>query len=461
MHRSIPLLFILLLKGAVAIAQPGPGMQRLMQQQLERYRLPGLSVTVVQDDSILFSHGIGRLQPDQPFYIGSLSKSFTAAAVLQLVERERLSLEDPLRKWLPNLRLNGPGADSLKIRHLLRHTSGFQRRQGYTVLPPLERLEARPFPLDLPAPPGKRYAYSNLNYSILGLVIEEASRQSYSDYLQQHLFQPLRMADARAGRPDGKSLPTGYQYWYGMLRPASQVDFTATAIPSGFLRVSTGELGHYLMAVLGQGKWRDSVIFSKESHLLMQQPALGNPTGYGMGWRVGEWSGERVLEHSGSTGNSYAYMCVLPRRGLGMAVLINANAYTPFFSSGDAVAGQLFRQLTGETVAPGQNYDLWVRLAFLLIMVLSGVKLLVNGFRWLRAGRPLILDRQLYPMLRFVLLKVALPVALLAGLLYYFSIDLVTLMQVQPDIGWAIVLGLGAGILGDWLAYHLRQPVVG
>ncbi len=448
--------WVLLFNVGLLYAQPGPAMQRLMQRQLERYHLPGLSVTVVRGDSITFSHGLGRLQSDRPFYIGSLSKSFTATAILQLREAQRLSLEDPLRKWLPNLRINGPGADSLKIRHLLQHTSGFRRRQGFVELPPLEQLEARPFPLDLPEPPGRAYAYSNLNYSILGLVIEEASRQSYADYLREHLFRPLHMPDARAGMPDGRPLPEGYQYWYGLLRPARPASFVPTAIPSGFLRISTDELGHYLLAMLGKGAWRDSVILDEESYRLMQQPAFGE-AGYGMGWKIAEWSGEPILEHAGSTGSSYAYMCVLPQRELGMAVLINANAYTPFFSSGDAVAGQLFRQLTGEPVEPGQNYDLWVRLAFLLIMVWSAVKLVVNGIRWLRAGRPLVLDRQLYPMLRFVLLKVALPVGLVTGLLFYFSIDLVTLMQVQPDIGWAIVLGLGAGILGDWLAYHLRQ----
>ena len=157
--------------------------------------------------------------------MGSVTKSITALAVMQLVDAGAIRLDDPVQRYLPWFRVADPAASAqLTVRHLLIQTSGFSVVSGWT---PLADFDARPDACErqvralssykLGRPVGTAFEYSNVNYNILGLIIEAASGQSYASYVERHIFLPLEMRHSYTERASAcrNGLATGHRYWFG------------------------------------------------------------------------------------------------------------------------------------------------------------------------------------------------------------------------------------------------------
>src|SRR6266496_2440543 len=168
-------------------------------------RLPGLAVGIVKDDQIVYLCGLGAAAPGRamtaqtPFIVGSLSKSFTALAVMQLVEAGKIALDTPVKQYIPWFRLADAGASSsITVKHLLTHTSGISRYDGRELLAgrggkTIEQSVRELRGLRLSQPVGAVFQYSNTNYLIAGLVVEVVSGPPFCEYVQQHIFNPLGM----------------------------------------------------------------------------------------------------------------------------------------------------------------------------------------------------------------------------------------------------------------------------
>ncbi|MDQ3907396.1 MAG: beta-lactamase family protein, partial [Acidobacteriota bacterium] len=207
---------------------------KIATQTLSRTGVPSASVAVVKDGRIVYeqAYGDARLDPRVPattkmrYSVGSISKQFTATAILMLAEEGKLSLDDPVGKFLPNL----TRANEVTIRQLLSHTSGYQDYWPQDYVPPfmLQPITAEKIldlwarkPLDFE--PGTKWQYSNTNYVIAGLIAEKASGTPLLEFLQRRVFAPLKMESVvnidqtKLGETD----PTGYmRYALGPLRPA-------------------------------------------------------------------------------------------------------------------------------------------------------------------------------------------------------------------------------------------------
>jgi len=171
-------------------------------EQMNDLGIPGMALGIVQDGQIVHLQGFGvadstgrAVTPQTPFYIGSLSKSFTALAVMQLVEAGKIDLDAPVQTYLPWFELADKDASArITVRNLLNHTSGISTKDGNRFLASQQGLEETVRGLNiihLTQPVGTTYQYSGLNYTIAGLIVEQVSGQSYGDYVTQRIFYSI------------------------------------------------------------------------------------------------------------------------------------------------------------------------------------------------------------------------------------------------------------------------------
>ena len=199
---------------AEAATEPLREVEAVVATFARENHVPAISVAVMRGNELIFAQGFGLAQRERDapasaatiYQTGSIAKSFTAAAILRLVEQRRLSLEDTLVRWLPDF---GHVGGALRLRHLLQQTSGL--REYFTIpavkkgLPDLTRPQRelvdhiRREPLVFS--PGERWSYSNSNYTLLSLVIERASGVSYDEFLAREFLRPLGLGSIRSGTP--------------------------------------------------------------------------------------------------------------------------------------------------------------------------------------------------------------------------------------------------------------------
>jgi CubicO group peptidase (beta-lactamase class C family) len=319
-----------------------------LQAQVDSSRIPGLAVGIVQGEHIVHLQGFGKaddagraVTPQTPFFIGSITKSFTALAVMQLVEAGKVQLDAPIQQYLSWFRVADPAASALiSVRQLLNQTSGFSTNSGRDALvgseaETLEQAVRNLRTAKLASPAGTSYNYSNANYMILGLLIQIVSNEPYEEYIQQHIFQPLGMGHSytspEAARQAG--LATGYRYWFG-LPVAFDAPYLAATLPAGLLISTVEDMSHYLSMYLSGGKYNGIVVLSAEGIAEMERPAPQSGSArYGMGWTLGTLGGVKVIWHSGDEPNFHAGMYLVPEGNWAVIVLENVNSSNPVATS--------------------------------------------------------------------------------------------------------------------------------
>jgi CubicO group peptidase (beta-lactamase class C family) len=366
---------------------------RYVEEQLATLGVPGAALAVVQRDGAVHLRGFGRaddtgraMTAQTPLLLGSLTKSFTAVAVMQLVEQGRVELDAPVRRYIPWFRVADPAASAqITVRHLLTHTSGLSGRgeagwlrRGDGATDAIERLVRALADVELTAQPGTTWQYASANYVVLGLLVEVVSGAPYERYVQEQIFAPLGMAGSFASPEVARAagLAEGHQFWFGRARPA-ELPYPRGLLAAGYLASSAEDMGSYLHAHLNGGRAEGVRILSPAGFAELHRPGLAIDDGLwtGMGWGVGDFDGARVLQHDGNTGNYRAEMWLLPEQGLGFVLLMNASnelQTTPTRALGQGIAELLLgREPAGVALNP-------VALGFYsVVMVLVGLQLLV------------------------------------------------------------------------------------
>jgi CubicO group peptidase (beta-lactamase class C family) len=379
-----------------------------LAEQLEGAGIPGGVVAVVSGDGFeargVGSAGRGReVTPTTAFVIGSASKSFTALAVMQLVDSGDVDLDAPVRDYVPELTLApGEAADAITVRHLLQQTSGLDDLAGGPLLASAsdgtpEEAVAEIAEATLASVPGERWRYANVNFVLAGLVVERASGLAYADYLEQHIFAPLSMtgSNAAVGSADTAEPSSGHRYWFGVTVAQDSVRRHAT-MAAGYL-VSTGEdLGRYLAMYLAEGLAADGTrIVSEESLGQMLEPAPeahlgpwadGRSSSYAMGWfRGGPW-GDDVAFHPGNPPDTSTMLVISPSDDAAVAVVVNASHETPVPgnpSVTDRVTRNVAHAALGQPVAGRPSAQRFYLVFDLVVLALLGSAL----WGLVRAGR--------------------------------------------------------------------------
>ena len=388
-------------------SMPYEAIDYYIEKQIRRLIVPCVSMAIVEDGKILHFRGFGRAQPSgeaptpqTPFFIGSITKSFTALAVMQLVEAGKIELDTPVQRYLSWFRVSDPIASStMTVRHLLNHSSGLPMSVGELALTDfddrpdgLERQVRALASQKLSYPPGSEFDYNNTNYNILGLVIEAASGEVYADYVQKYIFNPLAMNHSYSLREFAKrdGLAMGHRYWFGFPVPAPNLSIPLSSLPSGQLISCAEDMAHYLIAQLNGGRYGEAQILSSSGIEEMHHPAVEiNEMGmyighYAMGWITKVSGRSTIVSHSGIVPDFGAFAGLVPKQRKGIVLLYNANhaIIKPAFDEFGMGATEL---LAGETpsktifsAAP------WVMRGMALIPIIQAAGVL---FTLLQLGR--------------------------------------------------------------------------
>jgi CubicO group peptidase (beta-lactamase class C family) len=295
--------------------------------------VPGASVLVVRDGDVIFrkSYGMADLEerraaaPSTHYRLASITKQFTAAAILDLAEGAKLSLDDSVRRFLPTL---PPYADAITIRQLLTHTGGIADYEDLipdgatrqlTDADVLALVAKRTWPEFLP---GTRYHYSNTGYALLALIVERVSGMSFADSLRQRIFQPHGMRTSVAHQEGISTVPDrafGYSR-DGDRWTRTDQSLTSAVLGDGGIYASIDELTHWLGALEG-GR------FAEAARPLVETDDAR--VRYGFGWRVGEHKGRRTVGHTGETRGFRNALVRFPDEGVAVVILTNRNDGVP------------------------------------------------------------------------------------------------------------------------------------
>jgi CubicO group peptidase (beta-lactamase class C family) len=324
-----------------------------VEGEMSAQRIPGLSLGIVRDGQTVHLQGFGEadtsgreVTPQTPFIIGSLSKSFTALAIMQLVEAGQVDLDAPVRQYIPWFRVSDAAASrQITVRQLLNQTSGISPKTGKSFQgngdvsdKALERAVRKLGTAELSEPVGSTFQYSTVNYAVLGLIVQEVSGESYEEYVQQQIFTPLGMQHSFTSEADAEpqGLATGHNYWFG--RPAAaDVAYNRGILPAGYLISSAEDMTHYLIAQLSDGSFDGTAVLSPAGTAEMHRaavPTLAADTSYGMGWFVGPVNGLPAVFHQGETFTYHANIVLLPDSDEGVVILMNAENSVDLFTRG-------------------------------------------------------------------------------------------------------------------------------
>src|SRR6266536_3910409 len=450
--------------GTTAAGTPDlAAVDRYVAAERRATRLPGLALGIVQGDRIVHLRGFGQadpsgrlVTPQTPFILGSTTKSFTALAVMQLVEAGRVDLDAPVQRYLPWFRVADPDASArITVRQLLTHTSGLRdRSEDLTSRDAgdgaLEKA-VRALRTEHPAQPSDRaFQYANVNHPALGLIVQTVAGQSYEDYVQAHVLAPLEMTNSYTSPLEARrhGLAAGHRYWFG--RPvAFQLPYNRAAVPAGFISASAEALSHYLIANLNGGRYKTARVLSPGGTAELHQPAVatGSPDlSYGMGWYVGQTNGVSMVWHPGSTGTFRSNLTLAPAGRWGIVVLANGDsALAPARIAGIArgVLGLLVgRRLTAEPSMTGNQTAFFVLLAVVVLQALGIARsvALLRRCRSQPARRPRGLLRVTGRVVAPALLNLAWALLCLVGLPALLSGSLPVLLLLLPDFGTVLVL---------------------
>jgi len=327
---------------SLLFSQPSPDptltakVDTIATQVLRNTGVPSASIAVVQHGHVTYTQAYGSAKldpkvaatPDMRYAIGSISKQFTSASILLLEQQDKLSLDDHVSKWLPDL----TRADEVTIRQLLSHTSGYQDFWPQDYVPPLMQKPMAPEkvldrwakkPLDFD--PGTKWQYSNTNFLIAAQIVEHVSGEPIYTFVKEHILTPLNMTSTvnyDAGNMTEQD-PTGYmRYGLGPLRKAKP-EGSGWMSGAAELAMTPRDLAAWDISMINES------LLSKESYRQLETEVLlksGVGTHYALGVAVGMMNGHRMISHSGEVSGFTADNIVFPDDSAAVVVLTNQMA---------------------------------------------------------------------------------------------------------------------------------------
>jgi CubicO group peptidase (beta-lactamase class C family) len=342
--------------------------ENMIATVMAQARIPGLSVAIVKQNRVIYARGFGsrNLKDNLPatphtlYGIGSCTKSFTALAIMQLVEQGKLSLQHPVNKYLP-LKIGGKD-DPITIHHLLTHSSGmpnlglaasiiYKMNEIYEDWTPLSSFEDLMLHIngaseEVAAKPGERFFYFNEGYTLLGEIIQKITKMKCEDYIKEKILTPLKMNRSTFLKEEFTKDPDAMTPYFIQTKketitapPVTHPFHSFIYAPGGLISPVT-ELANYLIATMNNGIFQDTKIL--EAPLLEEMQkihieakgwakahAYGScgREGYGYGWGIYEnFLGHKLVRHGGSTAVSSAYLAFVPDLKIGVAGAANVGA---------------------------------------------------------------------------------------------------------------------------------------
>jgi CubicO group peptidase (beta-lactamase class C family) len=335
---------------------------------MQRLPIPGLSLAIVKNDQVVYMQGYGNanahhdpVTPQTIFMLESVSKTFTALAIRQLASAGKISLDEPLQKYIPEFHLaDEQAAHSITIQQLLDHTSGISTREGtapYLISPNTSLAEALAHLAHFKPQyqPGEHVEYSNWNYVLLGEVVTRASGVPYTEYVKANILDPLGMT--RTSFSDIRNLPGAAQgnlITFGFSVPYDE-QYLPLTLAAGGMTSTAEDMAHYLIAYLNQGQYLGT-------DLLPEQ---------GMGWYGAYWNWRAGAppnyvndSFSGAHNAVNANISLFTRNHIAVVVLMNTllNEFLPGPSAYDIAMGlvNIAAGLPNQPITSMPFYAAWI-----------------------------------------------------------------------------------------------------
>ncbi len=390
---ALGLAVVLGVAAAVPASSPSESIDRFIDSEMPASGVPGLAYAVVMNGEITQAGARGVLRiggdtevtPDTPFVTGSISKSFTAVAVMQLVEAGKVDLDTGISHYLDVF--SGQPAGAITIRQLLSHTSGFSTLQGNALRPDatgqqdeLARTVDQLAEVTPAYEPDQKWDYSNANYYILGRLIEVVSGREYQAYVAANILEPLGMDHSFVA--DGEiheSMATGHRPWFGSRLPFRDNTTDRATAPVGGIIASSNDMARYLRMMMNG----EDDVLSAEGKALMMRPASEVSPSYGFGWFVDSDTG--AVWHDGISPGVETLATIIPAEKRAAIVLVNGGSGMGFGETGHLRTGISDRALGLHYDADGSS---WSRKALFIGLVVGPIIYLLSMiWAWLRRAK--------------------------------------------------------------------------
>ncbi|MGL5194254.1 MAG: serine hydrolase domain-containing protein, partial [Chroococcales cyanobacterium] len=328
--------------GIQDVAELEAFLDELFAEEMEELHIPGAAISIVQDGSILLTKGYGYadlnnqtpVNPDTTlFRVGSVSKTLTGTAAMQLVDRGLLELDEDINQYLTDFQIPATYQQPITLRTLLTHTSGFSQQYigiaGRTAEDKLSLAEY--VKRDMPPrvrPPGQHYSYSTYDSDLVGYVIEEITGIPFEEYMAENLLQPLQMQESSFLQPLppalDSNLAVGYEYEDGTYETLPFLYLNTVA--AGAMSSTATDIAHFMLAQLQGGEYDNQRILSEESTRAMQQQQFtDHPKLPGIGYTFHERfiNQQRILAHSAIFLGYTSLVSLIPEQNLGIFITYN------------------------------------------------------------------------------------------------------------------------------------------
>lgn len=413
-----------------------------MKNALDLYNIPGASLAVLKDGEIFFQGNWGVLSDgspvtsDTPFLIGSLSKPITSLAVMILVEEGKVKLDEPVQTYIPNFKYQSGSLKPITVRNLLEQTSGISEYEGlkvtdreYTGQDPINQAVNELNGIKLAHEPGETYEYNSANYLLLGAIIEAVTNQSFSEFLNDHIFSPLDMNHTAADYKNAvaKGYLPGFRSWFG--KPVKGDGFyDNSGAPYGYISSSSNDLAKFLKFMLYGG----SIV--NEKHLNLLKTAPKENRSYGFGWHFfNPFNAQRYPYHGGATPHFRAEMFFIPEQNFGAVLLTNK-----YHAMEDHQVTRIMEGIrsivnkTSPSDLPKQNYTIqWILLGIVILTML------VSALCLIRLKKKSMINKKLWSAIGVVLIILA--VGLIPILAYSMATPWHTIKLFTPDVAFLVI----------------------
>jgi CubicO group peptidase (beta-lactamase class C family) len=423
-----------------------------VEAYLTRNRIPGVSLVVAQGTKSVYARGYGTaghnrpMTADTPMFIGSQTKSFTALAVMQLVEAGQVDLEAPVQHYIPWFKVaDSQASTQITVHSLLNHTSGLSEVGYIPNLPDSSTIEQAVRDLQSARPSakvGEKFQYFNPGYITLGYLVEVVSGQNFGDYVRKHIFEPLGMLHSSASIDEfaGMDMAQGFSQIFSF-PVAMKQRIPKYYLPAGFIVSTANDMSLYLMAMQNGGELSGQRILSKGGIRSMLTPnrAIGSQAGFG--WDISSYYGKPQITHGGATERFYTSVVILPESGLSVVMIFNQDHmfkatydYLPLFWG-------VVNILTGHTVVKQGISSIpigWGLLAAFLVVLFFSIRGMLGLREERRLQRDLLPGRRWLRILpHLVWIGVTLGMVMVIGpSMAGRGFDLRWFIGFYPDVAW-------------------------
>src|SRR5215813_5501082 len=307
---------------------------------IQKGQLPGFAIGVVKDGKLIYAKGFGvaKLGTNSPvtsrslFHMASVTKTFVATGVMQLVEQGKIDLDAPVTKYLPYFKMDDERYRDIRIRQMLSHTSGIPDTTNYHWDKPeyddgaLERFVRSLTNQRLVFTPGERFAYSNTAYEILGDVIAKVSGESFEDYVQHHILTPLGMKDSTllVRQANQQLLTTPHIEEHSKVVVSKIFPYNRAHAPSSTLYSNIEDMSRWALANLNHGELEGQRILKRETAESMWQPVVNAfNMKEGISWFTTVLQGHRLVMHDGGDVGFESRLMLAPDDSVAVIAMAN------------------------------------------------------------------------------------------------------------------------------------------